>query len=68
MDYLHLFRQHGCTLRAGGSDQWGNHCGRQADPRGGGRAGARACHTSRHEGGRYKVRESRVARSGWAPP
>ncbi|MDQ1201889.1 tyrosyl-tRNA synthetase [Rhodococcus sp. SORGH_AS303] len=23
-DYLHLHRQHGCTLQVGGSDQWGN--------------------------------------------
>ena len=23
-DYLELFRQHGCTLQMGGSDQWGN--------------------------------------------
>ena len=23
-DYLELFRQHGCTLQVGGSDQWGN--------------------------------------------
>jgi tyrosyl-tRNA synthetase len=23
-DYLQLFRQHGCTLQTGGSDQWGN--------------------------------------------
>ncbi len=24
MDYLELFRRHGCTLQIGGSDQWGN--------------------------------------------
>lgn len=24
MDYLELFRRHGCTLQTGGSDQWGN--------------------------------------------
>ena len=24
LDYLELFRQHGCTLQHGGSDQWGN--------------------------------------------
>ncbi|MBK9475708.1 MAG: tyrosine--tRNA ligase [Tetrasphaera sp.] len=24
LDYLHLFREHGCTLQTGGSDQWGN--------------------------------------------
>ena len=24
MDYLELFRTHGCTLQTGGSDQWGN--------------------------------------------
>jgi len=24
MDYLQLFRDHGCTLQFGGSDQWGN--------------------------------------------
>ncbi|MFC6714030.1 tyrosine--tRNA ligase [Branchiibius cervicis] len=24
MDYLQLFREHGCTLEIGGSDQWGN--------------------------------------------
>ena len=23
-DYLHLYRQHGCRLQMGGSDQWGN--------------------------------------------
>ncbi len=23
-DFLHLFREHGCTLQMGGSDQWGN--------------------------------------------
>jgi tyrosyl-tRNA synthetase len=23
-DYLHLYREHGCTLQIGGSDQWGN--------------------------------------------
>jgi len=23
-DYLHLYREHGCTLQVGGSDQWGN--------------------------------------------
>jgi tyrosyl-tRNA synthetase len=23
-DFLHLFREHGCTLQLGGSDQWGN--------------------------------------------
>lgn len=24
LDYLHLFREYGCTLQLGGSDQWGN--------------------------------------------
>ena len=24
MDYLELFRRHGCTLQTGGNDQWGN--------------------------------------------
>ncbi|GAB3600053.1 tyrosine--tRNA ligase [Angustibacter peucedani] len=24
LDYLQLFRQHGCTLQTGGNDQWGN--------------------------------------------
>ena len=24
MDYLELYRRHGCTLQVGGSDQWGN--------------------------------------------
>ena len=24
MDYLHLFREYGCTLQTGGQDQWGN--------------------------------------------
>jgi tyrosyl-tRNA synthetase len=24
MDYLHLYREHGCVLQIGGSDQWGN--------------------------------------------
>lgn len=24
LDYLHLFREYGCTLQIGGSDQWGN--------------------------------------------
>ncbi len=24
MDYLHLYRTHGCTLQTGGQDQWGN--------------------------------------------
>ena len=24
MDYLHLFREYGCTLQTGGVDQWGN--------------------------------------------
>jgi tyrosyl-tRNA synthetase len=24
MDYLHLYREHGCVLEIGGSDQWGN--------------------------------------------
>ncbi len=24
LDYLELFRRHGCTLQTGGSDQWGN--------------------------------------------
>ncbi len=23
-DFLHLFREHGCTLQCGGNDQWGN--------------------------------------------
>jgi tyrosyl-tRNA synthetase len=23
-DYLHLYREHGCTLQMGGNDQWGN--------------------------------------------
>ena len=26
-DYLHLFREHGCRLQVGGSDQWGNIIG-----------------------------------------
>ena len=26
-DYLHLFREHGCRLQVGGSDQWGNIVG-----------------------------------------
>ncbi|MBN9102473.1 MULTISPECIES: tyrosine--tRNA ligase [unclassified Pseudonocardia] len=26
-DYLHLFREHGCRLQIGGSDQWGNIVG-----------------------------------------
>jgi len=25
-DFLHLFREHTCTLQIGGSDQWGNMC------------------------------------------
>ncbi|WP_114905955.1 tyrosine--tRNA ligase [Ornithinimicrobium murale] len=24
LDYLHLFREHGCALQTGGQDQWGN--------------------------------------------
>ncbi|MDO5629218.1 MAG: tyrosine--tRNA ligase [Mobilicoccus sp.] len=24
LDYLHLYRDHGCTLQTGGQDQWGN--------------------------------------------
>lgn len=24
LDFLHLFREHGCTLQTGGQDQWGN--------------------------------------------
>lgn len=24
LDYLHLYRSHGCTLQTGGNDQWGN--------------------------------------------
>lgn len=24
LDYLHLFREYGCTLQVGGNDQWGN--------------------------------------------
>jgi tyrosyl-tRNA synthetase len=24
LDYLHLFREYGCTLQTGGADQWGN--------------------------------------------
>ncbi|MFK5689816.1 tyrosine--tRNA ligase [Ornithinimicrobium sp. LYQ92] len=24
LDYLHLYREHGCTLQTGGADQWGN--------------------------------------------
>ncbi|NLG20453.1 MAG: tyrosine--tRNA ligase [Actinomycetales bacterium] len=24
MDFLHLYREHGCTLQTGGQDQWGN--------------------------------------------
>ncbi|USQ75016.1 tyrosine--tRNA ligase [Ornithinimicrobium cryptoxanthini] len=24
LDYLHLYREHGCTLQTGGQDQWGN--------------------------------------------
>ncbi len=24
MDYLELYRRHGCTLQTGGTDQWGN--------------------------------------------
>ena len=27
MDYLQLYRDHGCTLQVGGSDQWGNITG-----------------------------------------
>lgn len=27
MDYLELYRRHGCTLQIGGSDQWGNITG-----------------------------------------
>jgi len=27
MDYLELYRRHGCTLQLGGSDQWGNLVG-----------------------------------------
>ncbi len=27
MDYLHLFRDHACSLQVGGSDQWGNITG-----------------------------------------
>jgi tyrosyl-tRNA synthetase len=27
MDYLHLYRDHGCQLQVGGSDQWGNITG-----------------------------------------
>lgn len=26
-DFLHLFREHGCTVQLGGSDQWGNITG-----------------------------------------
>jgi tyrosyl-tRNA synthetase len=24
LDYLHLYREHGCTLQTGAQDQWGN--------------------------------------------
>ena len=24
LDYLHLYREYGCTLQTGGQDQWGN--------------------------------------------
>ena len=43
MDFLELYRRHGCTLQTGGNDQWGNLlAGRRADPQGRAGDGARA--------------------------
>ena len=42
LDYLQLFREYGCTLQTGGSDQWGNIlAGVGPDPPGRGGVGAR---------------------------
>ena len=39
LDFLELYRRHGCTLQIGGSDQWGNiTAGRRPHPPGRGRA------------------------------
>ncbi len=51
MDYLHLFREYGCTLQTGAVDQWGNIlAGVRPDPPGRGRVGARAHHAVGDQG------------------
>ena len=68
MDFLELYRRHGCTLQIGGSDQWGNiTAGIDLIRRVERRVGARAGHAAGHQGRRHEVRQDR-GRHGLARP
>ena len=63
MDYLHLFREYGCTLQTGGQDQWGNlTAGTDLIRRVTGRVGASAGHAADHRQRRPEVRQVRGQR------
>ena len=68
LDFLELYRRHGCTLQLGGSDQWGNlTAGVDLIRRVEGGHRSRAGDAAHHPAGRREVREERgrdpVARS-----
>ena len=57
MDYLHLFREYGCTLQTGGPGPVGQPDGRhRSDPSGDGGVGAPAGHAADHRQPREQVR------------
>ena len=58
LDYLHLFREYGCTLQTGGQDQWGNlTAGTDLIRRADRRIGAPAGHAADHRQPRPEVRQ-----------
>ena len=69
LDYLELFRQYGCVLQTGGSDQWGNlTSGVDLIHRVEGRVGARDRHAADHEQRRHaSSARARATRSGSTP-
>ena len=68
-DYLHLFREHGCRLQIGGSDQWGNIVGGvELVRRVTGEVGARADHPAGHRQRGPQVRQVHRRRQHLARP
>ena len=63
MDFLELYRDHGCTLQTGGSDQWGNITAGVELIRRSTAAGARARDAADHQGRRHEVRQDRGRRA-----
>ena len=63
LDFLELYRQYGCVLQTGGSDQWGNlTSGTDLIHRVEGAQRARDRHAADHQLRRHEVRQERGQR------